>query len=620
VCGLVGLRSRVSTGEEVRSRIAAAVGLLEHRGPDETRVDAWPAHGVAIGHTRLAIIGDRVTARQPMSRPGVAKVLAYNGEVYNFRDLARRERLAEEASRSDTVTVYELLCRFGPKALETFSGMFALAFLDLERDSLVLARDRFGEKPLYYSYTDNEIAFASELRALRPLLPDGRTEIDPESVALYHMLGSIPSPRTALRGVASVEPGTAVELRGYQPPKVRAYWTLEGVREAGSGADVSLTDVREKLVESVRGCLIADEPVGLFLSGGYDSNAILRTCSSLGASPACALAMTFPEAEYSEYAAAELSARLHGIKLIEAPIEHQAFEEGLPDFFSAMDQPTADGFNTYFVSRAAERTGVRVWLSGVGGDELFGGYPSFERLSWAGTKALRLSPARALSRLAAPLLLRSEIRRARGDFLLRAGDPRRHMYQASRVTIPPRLAARLLEPLGLGGEDEYLRLLDEAMPRVEWTRDGYEAASVLELSTYTRNQLLRDIDDFSMRYSIEIRSPLLNHELAALVLSVPLSMRRQNGQYKPLLSSIVPGGLPEHVLHQPKRGFTFPLAEWLPGILSTEVQRKLVDQLPAHLHPAALDRLMDGWRTGRVHWSVVWQLYAYARWLEQRAC
>lgn len=612
MCGLVGLLSRDAAASEIDANLQLAVATLRHRGPDGA--GRLQARGFALGHTRLSIIDVSDAASQPMQSKDGRYAIVFNGEIYNFRDLYTRYCPQDGSvnGNSDTAVLLHLLSEYGAEAIGWLDGMFAFVHADLVEGRAILARDRFGEKPLYYTRREGRLVFGSELRAMRSLMPGDSAKLCEESAALYLMTGSIPAPRTAYEGVFSITPGHYVTCSSATLDSQRPYWSLQRDEAAvpTSYAEAAET-TRALLLGAVRSRLVSDVPVALFLSGGYDSSALMSCCAALGHPQRLAICVDFEEKGYSEFAKAETVARHYGAVVHRHLITKDTFEKSLDGFFASMDQPTGDGYNTYFVCGAAKTFGVKVWLSGVGGDELFGGYSSFRRMT-------RWSLASRGLQHATPAGLREGLLRIADDRIkvsrvLHMGDDglaRLRAYQACRNPIPWRVVCGLLD-----SQSDFGRLLDDSYPPLPPNLDDFQAASFYEASVYMRSQLLRDIDNFSMSHSLELRAPFLEPKLFAAVFGMPAELKRNGRTIKPLLGDSVPIPFPASIREQSKQGFGFPVEIWLKSGVSQWFLEatELLSSLKL-LNPNAVAKLWGAYQRGSVHWSVLWNIYAFAKW------
>ena len=615
MCGIAGVVSATDAGD--RGALAVSLGrALAHRGPDAEGVYTSPR--ALLVHRRLAIIDPSPSGAQPMgydpSPSGAGRYqLVYNGEIYNYRALradleSRGERFA---TASDTEVLLRLLVRDGPRALARARGMFALALWDEVGGLLTLARDRFGIKPLYVAEDRRRIAFASEIGALLGSGLASRTP-SPAGVLAYLSWASIPAPLTWLRDVEALAPGTWRS------------WAADGTRQEGRFADVATayatgvpapgeTALREVAGEavrdSVRAHLTADVPVGLFLSGGIDSGAIASAARSVAGGDLHTYTVIVDDAGHSEgplaaRVAAEFETTHHELRVDAAHIARD-----WPAILARLDQPTADAVNTYYVSRAVAQTGVKAVLSGLGGDELFGGYPSFERLP-AGLQIARvLGPAMRATGAAAAVALPAW-RAAKWQHFAQEPDLAQ-AYRALRgFLMPAELTAIAGPALGDTRADAEAQLA--AVEERLFAPAGPEVpiASVARLETcgFLRSQLLRDVDAVSMAHGLEVRVPFVDHVLQAAVWPA-LGSHPPLLQGKRLLHETLERPLPHAVTARPKQGFTLPMDAWMRTALRETTREGL--QLLADsgwIAAEAPDRILGAWERGQAHWSRPWGL------------
>ncbi len=502
---------------------------MKHRGPDGRGVWCDDARSVFLGHVRLAIIDTSDAALQPMVSGNGRYVMVYNGECYNFRDL-RRILEAEGCrfrSQSDTEVVLEWVASRGIAGLAEIKGMFAFAFWDDREQSLLLVRDRFGIKPLYYAERPGgRLLFASEVRALPASgLIERRVRV--EALVDYLLYGFVIEPETIVAGVAMLRAGTWLRWRA-RGGKAEQGTFFSGLSGRPDGR-VSLPEMRERFVGAVESHLVSDVPLGAFLSGGVDSSAVVGAMSKSRGAAVKTLTVTFPDAvDYSEGDHARRWARKCGTDHTEVPLTGEDLLRLLPRALSAQDQPTVDGVNTFVVSRAARDAGLTVALSGLGGDELFGGYPSFRDVP----RALRW---RSLLGGLGPLLGRA----AEGFFppfhrqpakiadLLQAPPELADMYAARRRLFSPFQCAKLYPGFA-------------PSPRSSFGIDSHAAdlhpldrVSLLEQTFYMRNQLLRDSDSMSMACSLEIRVPFLDADFVETAWAAGASGARRQAHFRP---------------------------------------------------------------------------------------
>jgi asparagine synthase (glutamine-hydrolysing) len=627
MCGMAGLFTveRPVDARMVKS-VLAMLDAQQHRGPDDwglllpeasladpdvsalldghdrqhVRTYAGPAQApaVVVGARRLSIIDVSSRGRMPMSSADGRLWVTYNGEVYNHREL-RAELSArgyEFRSDADTEVILHGYAAWGRDVVCHLRGMFAFGLVDVTRSgapTLLLGRDRFGIKPLFWSRGGGVFQFASEVRGL---MSAGLMPHEPEPRAFHGFLvhGSVPTPWTTVRDVFSLPAAHTMsvdEVRYSFPTPVR-YWSLPRPGTRPVSFREAVVETRSLLEESVRQHLRSDVPLGIFLSGGMDSAAITAFAARDVPHPVTTLTVSFDEAEYSEGDDAATFAHRHATKHLDVRVRRQDFIDEIPRILAAMDQPSVDGVNTYFVAKAAAATGLTVVLSGLGADEVFWGYGGFRR-------APHLARVGALpgARLAAAVLGRlagtaGDPRLEKAEFLAAAGPL--GAYLAIRGLFTPRRAAQLLGAAQLPLE-----------------RAGVEEAPLtpmrygeLELQFYLQNQLLRDADVFGMAHGVEVRVPFLDHRLAEYVAGVPETVKLGSKMNKPLLAAAA-SGLIDETVHRAKRGFTFPFQEWMHDARASS----------SGLHPdgGALvpEQAARVWRAfdrGRVHWSRPWAL------------
>jgi asparagine synthase (glutamine-hydrolysing) len=616
MCGICGVYSERPLDpawlREAASRMAAG---LVHRGPDDEGV--WGDEGgrVALGNRRLAIIDLSPAGHQPMADSRNEVFITYNGMIYNYREL--REDLVGAGypfrGRSDTEVILALYLRHGLDVFKHLRGMFALALWDGRTRQLILARDRLGIKPLYYAGHDGQWIFASEIRAIRAsglLSP----RVNPAALAAFLRLGSVPAPMTVFEGVRELPPASFLVI-GEGRTSLQSYWDLPA-SGAGSGDPVEVAqEIHDRFRDAVASHLISDVPLGVFLSGGVDSGAIVGMMREAGHARIRTFSITFPETEFAEADdAARVAARYE--------TDHTAWEvrgedlaRDLDKIIAAMDQPTVDGVNTYYVSRATRESGTIVALSGLGGDELFCGYPSFQitpRLfAWQRAAAL-LGPARPV--LAAAVAAVPSQRSAKLKESLGQQPSIRSAYLAVRGLLSRQEAADLLTP---GPLLDAVRSFDAAAAlgalASELPGDPVAATGALEIRGYMHNQLLRDTDVMSMAHSLEVRVPFLDHPFVEFAMGLPRRLKANGHPPKWLLLKALGDRLPPQAAQQ-KRGFTFPLGHWLRGPLRPRVEEVLKNGRGI-FRPQAVAQLQAQVEAGRAHWSRLWALVVLALWL-----
>lgn len=567
MCGVAGFvftsnATEASTLDAVRRMTAR----MAPRGPDAEGL--WTSAGVVLGHRRLAILDLDARANQPMVSTNGRYAIVFNGEIYNFREL-RRELEAEGVAfrtTSDTEVLLTLFAREGERMLPRLRGMFAFAIWDTQSRELFLARDPYGIKPLYYTQTKNGLLFASQVKAL---LTSGlvSTEREPAGLAGFYLWGSVPEPWTLYRDVFALPAEHWLRVRaGVADVPVR--WRDIRLHWQGEGCETSAHElqerVRQAVTNSVSAHMVADVPVSVFLSGGIDSGVIAGLASELGASVE-GITIGFEEfggRQDDEAPVARAIATHYGLSHHVRMVSRTEFEQDMPRILDAMDQPSVDGVNTWFASKAAAERGYKVVLSGVGGDELFCGYSLFRQipLQTALGRAIAAIPgARAL--LGAPCAYLARIRSQpklagvpafmgslEGAYFLRRG-----------LFLPAELPALLGADMAMEG----LARLDGFRPGMisVQARDGAAAVGLLESTLYLRNQLLRDSDWASMGHSLELRTPLVDAKLLESLGTFVSGFA--GGVGKAMLAQSPKKPLPKSVVNRPKTGFSLPMAAWL---------------------------------------------------------
>jgi asparagine synthase (glutamine-hydrolysing) len=640
MCGIAGfLDDRPATRASREAVASAMTEALRHRGPDDGGVWVDAEAGVALGNRRLAIIDISPAGHQPMASADGRYVIAYNGEIYNHRELAERLRQQGVALRghSDTEVLVEGFARWGvAPTLRDCEGMFALALWDRRQRTLMLIRDRLGIKPLYWGRTGHTLLFGSELKALCRH-PDWRPTIDPDSVAQFLRFGYVPAPHSIYRGVHKLEPGMMLTVGVGGEPKLERYWDLRQAvgddhRDRAGAADETalLTELERTLRRAVRNEMESDVPLGAFLSGGIDSSLVTALMQAQSTRPVKTFTIGFTAAGFDEARHAKQVAAHLGTEHTELYVEERAAREVIPSLPTWYDEPFADSSQipTQIVSRLA-RQHATVALSGDGGDELFAGYT---RYRWG---------ERIERAFAAPGALR---RGAAGLLGLLSEDVVRGLARAAPARLRPALPEQKVQKLAaLLREDDteaaYRRLVslwpepERLVPLAGATRELRDPAlrqrvpnftermMLLDTLTYLPDDLLTKVDRASMSVSLEARVPLLNHRVVECAWRLPLKMKLRGGETKWALRRILDRHVPRALIERPKQGFAVPLAAWLRGPLSGWADDLLAaDALgrAGWLDPQPITRYWHEHRTGARDWSAgLWAVLMFQSWLAQ---
>jgi len=631
IFGIVGRNARIAEG-----LVERGTQSLAHRGPDDSGTiilrDSVPSPvEIGLGNRRLAILDLSPLSHQPMHDAETGNWMVYNGEIYNFRDVRREleQTGTNFVSHSDTEVLIKAYARWGEGCLAKFRGMFAFAVWDARRHSLFLARDPMGIKPLYYAQSGPYFLFSSEVRSL---LGTGLVapRIDHAGLINYLTFGSSYDPFTLLEGVHALPAGHTLTWTD-GTCSASPYWDLvdEGVDRKHASAisaenqQLAVVQLRSLLEEAVRMQLVSDVPVGVFLSGGIDSSALVSILSRGGVTPST-FSIVFREPEFSEAEHSRAIAQEFRTDHHEINVSQEDARAAIPDALRAMDLPTLDGVNAYFVSRETRAAGVKVALSGLGGDEVFAGYTSFrtvprmERFArfWKHMpRSVRGSFASAFAALS-----RENDQNRKLASLARENGRVPHPYFLSRMLFTPS-QRDMLFPRTDAAIAEFADASQRALLRKSLPLDPVNRVSYLESRCYMLNTLLRDADFMSMSQGLEVRVPLIDHLLAKSVLALPGAWKL-NGTPKKLLVQALGGSLPDQIVHRRKRGFTLPFERWVRQELRSEIEPVLAAKrinsgpLGGLLDAVQVEQVWKDFLRGAVSWTRPWSLYVLQRWCE----
>lgn len=619
MCGIAGIFHPAVPKPVEPARVRAMADALAHRGPDGSGV--WTAPGIGLGHRRLSVIDLSDAAAQPMVSADGGLAVAYNGEIYNFREVRLELEAKGHAFRtgSDTEVILAAWAQWGPDCLSRFNGMFALALYDARADSLFLARDRLGVKPLFFAELgDGALIFASELKGL---LAHPRLRRTPSAQAIedYLAYGYVPDDGSILEGVRKLPAGHWLLLRrGLPPPAPVRWWDVDFSDPARKPAAAFEEEMEARLRAAVRSRMVADVPLGAFLSGGVDSSAVAAFMAEASREAVRTCSIGFDEADHdeTEWAAlvADRFAADHRTRTVAAA------DFGLIDTLAeAFDEPFADAsaLATYRVCELA-RERVKVALSGDGADEAFAGYRRY-RLFAAEERARALLPG-PLRRAAGALGdLYPKLDRApqwlRAKTTLQALGAESGEAYAAAVGVTPRALRRRIFTAPLHGhraEDRYVRAMREAP-----ARDPLSRAQYADLRIWLPGDILTKIDRTSMAVSLEAREPLLDHRLVEFAARVPAGLRLRRGTGKWLMKKALEGRLPPEILHRRKMGFVTPVSAWFRGPLAGEAAAVARSPALAELgwfDAGAIAAIAEDHRRGRAdHGRTLWQLLMLER-------
>jgi asparagine synthase (glutamine-hydrolysing) len=638
MCGIAGIIGRLD--EPNRAALERMSDAMVHRGPDArgTWVSTPDARGwgALLAHRRLSILDLSPAGTQPMVDPVTGHVVVLNGEIYNFRDLRRRlvAEKQEFQSTGDTAVMLRALGLHGPDAVSWLRGMFAFACWDPKRRRLLLARDPLGIKPLYLARSSEpdagwSLAFASELRALLASGLLGAPHLDPQAVASGVWNGFVVGPGTAVKGIDLLWSGRLLELDGGgKEVRQEDFWRISG---RGPDPTVDEDGLATILEEGLRLHLASDVPLAVFLSGGVDSSVIANLAQRAAQGPIHTFTLAFEEQELNEGPIARQIAAAIGTQHHEMVLTEGRFVENLEAALDSLDQPTFDGLNAYYMSHAIRAAGFTVALSGTGGDELFGGYPSYRDLPVLQRWCQRAVLVPRGLQVAAATLATWPLRRFGGTLppqsrwaklpeMVRHGDDLLALYQMAYALFLPGFQCELLARGFAEALADGLPLAMRQRVIAETrARTPLSAISVMEQRLFLGERLLRDNDVASMASSLEQRVPLVDQVLYESVDRLPEQARYRPLGRKAMLRRIGLRGLDPALFERPKSGFVLPFDRWIRRGLKTVMDKTLRDPqaiAPAGLDPAAVERLWRAFLEGApgVYWSRVWSVYVFIRW------
>lgn len=624
MCGISG-----TFGQSESGIIDAMNFAMQHRGPDDSGVYVSKHQNAALGHVRLSIIDTSSLGHQPMTYANERYTITFNGEIYNFRELKSELefRGCKFGSNSDTEVVLAAYAEWGIRCVEKLDGMFAFAILDEHPESnsaptLFLARDRFGIKPLYYSIQGQKFYFASEIRGLLGAdLVDRK--IDQNALLHYQIHGSVPQPMTMLRDVKMLQAGNLMSVTKNAEVSIRRYWDIShnynerAHANANISADEASDNVRELLLQATQRHLVADVPVGAFLSGGIDSSAVVALMNRITNTPIKTFSLGFDssrgkedERNWARLVSDHLSTEHEDII-----VSGEDVANDYSKIIEAIDQPSVDGTNSFLVSRLVNRQ-VKVVLSGLGGDELFAGYPHFQKLATLARWDHRLSGFNTTLRKFIVKLLPAHI-------------------ISDKVQLSLHPSQRLLLLRNLLGYAQLPNIMNKSMDLANIYSDAEKfsglnikddfgdiaSTSYFELNHYMANTLLRDLDAMSMHHSLEVRPVLLDYQLAEFVFSLPGHLHFNQKINKPVLSRAVSDMLPNETVTRDKKGFELPLVEWMSGPL----RERIIDVFSSRnssdvFSKAFLAQLRTSVEENKIHGIHPWSALILLEWMDSNHC
>jgi asparagine synthase (glutamine-hydrolysing) len=588
MCRIVGKISRERV-DNFEKGLRTMLNSVKHGGPDDEGI--YIDGAVALGHRRLSIIDLSIAGHQPMVSVSSDLVISYNGEIYNYLNIKNelQNKGFSFKTQTDTEVILAAYQNWGTEAFDRFEGIFAFALYDKRRELFFLVRDHLGVKPLYYFLNEHELLFSSEVRAFKALRSDWKENEDWK--ILFLAFGSIPHPYTTLSQVVQLVPGSYLQLNLKNFEHTLTYYFRFNIGNyTVNTSQEALSMTKDYTVKGLKKNLISDAPLGVFLSGGIDSS-LLTLLADQFAKNVRTISVNFKDSRYDESQYQQMVLKkTFNVKHTAHYVTEQMFWDQLDDIWNAMDQPSIDGVNSYFVTRCAKQDGIKAVLSGLGADEIFGGYASFKRMKWM--RRFRMLPAKKqiaslfkIFRKQWGRLVYLTLPGAIGDYLFLRG-----IYTPIEIGVQLKIPEnRVWDVLGRVP----FREANEKLNDVEY-------ASQLETKIYMSNQLLKDTDYMGMWHGVEVRVPFLDIELLKLANSIPPSLRYKDSWPKYLLTASNQDILPKEIIFREKKGFTFPFALWM---------KRSSKQFRA-LMPVGeeADRVCHEFEKGNAHWSKCWSL------------
>ena len=590
MCRIAGIISQQTNPENLHRQVKAMCDSMKHGGPDDEGIYLQEEKRICLGHRRLSILDLSSAGHQPMASLDQKYHISFNGEIYNFKEL--RTELSSFGysfhTNTDTEVILVAYSHWKTNAFERFKGMFAFALVDHESQKTYLVRDPSGIKPLYYVTTATDLIFASEVKAFSQTNYNFYTD---ENWKIYLLaFGHIPEPFTTLKSVLSLPKGNYLTWDNSTSQfSIQSFYSF-CYTETIKSVTKAVESVRTGMIESVKRHLLSDAPIGVFLSGGIDSSIITLVADQFQKDNLNTLSVQFQETDFSEKKYQTLVSNEVRGNHQDYTFTYKEFTKNFDKILSAMDQPSTDGINSWFVSKCAKETGIKAVLSGLGADELFGGYPSFNRMQ---TLAILKKLPKSFLRLAEN---HPESKIKRLSYL--SYDNPIGEYLFLRGFYTPQTIAGILD----ADYKEVDNVLSD-FPTDEGVKSlvGGNRASWLESNLYMQNQLLKDTDYMSMSHGIEVRIPFLDRDLVNTALDIKQDIKFDSHQIKSLLISAFKDILPEPIWNRKKMGFTFPFQEWMGKF-------KEISDPDAYSNNTSKKLIVD-FSKGKLHWSSAFALY-----------
>ena len=619
MCGINGI-FKFSGITYSKSLIQNMNERMAHRGPDADKI--YCDDFVHFGHRRLSIIDTDSRADQPFLSEDKRYVLIFNGEIYNFKSLKSSLPDYNFVTDSDTELVLAAYMKWGEQCVKYFNGMFAFAVWDTKERSLFIARDRIGIKPLYYAMDDDQIIFSSSVKSI---LSTGlvKPRLNPESVVDYLRFQTVHAPMTIIQDIYSLMPGQFMVLND-EKQVIKTYWSpVDNYQVVKPKHSEIVLNIQNKLSESVERRLMSDVPFGAFLSGGIDSSIIVALMAQKHQQKVDTFSVVFSENEFSEAKYAQQIAQQYQTNHHEIQLSVNEFKDLIPEGLSFLDHPSGDGLNTYVVSKKTKAAGITMALSGLGGDELFGGYSIFNQVPQVQSKKwLSSFPNYARKQLGNVYdFVKKDVASGKIKALLKQEYfDTEYIYQFYRQVLMDDQVSRLINLKKLPLNQSF-KIAHELVGynTKGWALPPLSRISVAEFSTYMTNVLLRDSDQMSMASALEVRVPFLDHELVEYVLGIPDPVKRPTSPKKLLVESFQ-DLIPEEIYNREKMGFVLPYEKWMRTELRSFCQSNLNNlKRLAIFNDSGIDMLWQKFEKHdkKVTWSRIWPLVVLGHWIEE---
>lgn len=603
MCGIVGIVQRQEPVGNREIPLRKMMGAILHRGNDDCGV--FHDDCISLGHQRLSIIDTSLDGHQPMFSNDENVVVVFNGEIYNYIELkAELSSFYSFKTNSDTEVIIAAYLKHGLDFVQHLNGMFAIALWDKDAQELYLFRDRLGEKPLYYSTIDGSFLFASEIRSI--LASDWvPRKLNQAALLTYQVYQTVWNPYTMVKDIISLPPGHRMLVTKDGEVNIEEYWSLSNIQLLNeTSATAAQKLVRQELERSISWRMRADVDFGAFLSGGVDSSIVVALMAKMSERPIKTFSIAFKEEEFDESEFSSLIALQYKTNHTRLVLSPEDFLQNIEPALKAMDHPSLDGVNSFVVSKVTRKHGVKMALSGLGGDELFGGYPIFERLC---RSAIWRKFLPQMSTIPGFSLIKNRwnvIQQEKLQVMFSRGKwSDRFLYALDRSIIPHQ------EPLPFPSDFWSDSLKSHRM----------RSLSIAEMKSYMQHILLRDADQMSMASTLEVRVPFIDHQLVEKVIALPDALKR--GKFpKQLLIDSCKDLIPESIYNRKKKGFAFPWKLWMRGPLNIFCERYL--RLIAGKAPLEELSLMSKWEKfsagdNRYPWNYFWHWIVLSYWIER---